>query len=319
MGQGTGLGLSTCYGIVKQSGGHISVYSEPARGTTFKIYLPGDGAAGAGRGAAAGIGRRLPRGTETMLLVEDDPALREMATTLLGRLGYRVLAAANGLEALSLQQQPGIGHIDVLFTDVVMPHMSGTELADARAGTSTAHEGAVHVRLHRARRRAPGVLSERRRPAAEAVHAGRPGENAARRARHGAPIAPLSASRCPGLYWSRMSVSPGPAPLEFGLDTFGDVTLGADGTPLPQAQVLRDVVEEAVLADQVGLDFFGVGEHHRDDFAISAPEVVLAAIAGAHRAHPPRLGRHGAQHRRSGARLPALLDAQRRSRTAAPR
>jgi probable LLM family oxidoreductase len=68
--------------------------------------------------------------------------------------------------------------------------------------------------------------------------------------------------------------------FEFGIDTFGDVTLEASGTPLSQARVLRDVVDEAVLADQVGLDCFGVGEHHRSDFAISAPEVVLAAIAG---------------------------------------
>ncbi|WP_155992998.1 LLM class flavin-dependent oxidoreductase [Nocardioides sp. URHA0020] len=66
----------------------------------------------------------------------------------------------------------------------------------------------------------------------------------------------------------------------FGLDTFGDVALGADGAPLPQPDVVRQVVAEAVLADQVGLDFFGVGEHHRPDFAISAPDVVLAAIAG---------------------------------------
>ena len=68
-------------------------------------------------------------------------------------------------------------------------------------------------------------------------------------------------------------------PLEFGLHTFGDVTRGADGGLLPHAQVLRNVVDEAVLADQLGVDAFGVGEHHRDDFAISAPEVVLAAIA----------------------------------------
>ncbi|HYP87842.1 MAG TPA: LLM class flavin-dependent oxidoreductase [Polyangiaceae bacterium] len=70
------------------------------------------------------------------------------------------------------------------------------------------------------------------------------------------------------------------ATLELGLDTFGDRTRGADGALLPHAQVLRDVVEQAVLAEQVGLAFFGVGEHHRDDFAVSAPEVVLAAIAG---------------------------------------
>ncbi|MCB1006049.1 MAG: LLM class flavin-dependent oxidoreductase [Acidimicrobiales bacterium] len=67
--------------------------------------------------------------------------------------------------------------------------------------------------------------------------------------------------------------------LELGLDTFGDVTVGEDGRPKAAAAVLRDVVEEAVLADRVGVDFFGVGEHHRDDFAVSAPEVVLAAIA----------------------------------------
>lgn len=67
--------------------------------------------------------------------------------------------------------------------------------------------------------------------------------------------------------------------IEFGLDTFGDVTTGADGQPLPQAQVIRNVVDEAVLADQLGIDFIGVGEHHRNDFAVSTPETVLAAIA----------------------------------------
>jgi len=129
VGQGTGLGLSTCYGIIKQSGGHISVYSEPGRGTTFKIYLPQV------ESEMPPPVRRLdspdlPRGTETILLVEDDPALREMAAILLRRLGYTVLTAANGLEALSLKQERGTGHIDLLFTDVVMPHMSGKELAD---------------------------------------------------------------------------------------------------------------------------------------------------------------------------------------------
>jgi probable LLM family oxidoreductase len=70
------------------------------------------------------------------------------------------------------------------------------------------------------------------------------------------------------------------AHLELGLDTFGDVTAGEDGRPLPQARVIRHVVEEATLADELGVDFIGVGEHHRDDFAVSAPDVVLAAIAG---------------------------------------
>src|SRR6201990_2716848 len=68
--------------------------------------------------------------------------------------------------------------------------------------------------------------------------------------------------------------------LELGLDTFGDVTNGADGTPLPHAQIIRNVIEEAVLADSLGIDFIGLGEHHRADFAVSSPEVVLAAIAG---------------------------------------
>src|SRR6201991_581933 len=67
--------------------------------------------------------------------------------------------------------------------------------------------------------------------------------------------------------------------LELGLDTFGDVTSAADGTPLPHAQVIRHVIEEAVLADSLGIDFIGLGEHHRGDFAVSSPEVVLAAIA----------------------------------------
>ncbi|CAN5131228.1 LLM class flavin-dependent oxidoreductase [soil metagenome] len=71
------------------------------------------------------------------------------------------------------------------------------------------------------------------------------------------------------------------ADVEFGLDTFGDVTAGPDGSPLSQAQVIRNVVAEAVLADELGVDFIGVGEHHREDFAVSAPEVVLAGIATA--------------------------------------
>ncbi|HBJ82385.1 MAG TPA: hybrid sensor histidine kinase/response regulator [Verrucomicrobiales bacterium] len=129
VGQGTGLGLSSCYGIIKQSGGHISVYSEPGRGTTFKIYLPQmavQSQASARRPAPAD----LPCGTETILLVEDDPALREMAATLLRRLGYTVWVAANGIDALSLRLERGTGPVDLLFTDLVMPHMSGMELAD---------------------------------------------------------------------------------------------------------------------------------------------------------------------------------------------
>ncbi len=129
VGEGTGLGLSSCYGIIKQSGGHISVYSELNRGTTFKVYLP-QVTVQSQTPLQRPAPPDLPRGTETILLVEDDPALREMATTLLRRLGYTVWAAANGIEAMALKQQPDVGPIDLLFTDVVMPHMSGMELAD---------------------------------------------------------------------------------------------------------------------------------------------------------------------------------------------
>src|SRR5665213_252026 len=69
-------------------------------------------------------------------------------------------------------------------------------------------------------------------------------------------------------------------PLELGLDTFGDITTAADGRPLSHAQVIRNVADEAVLADELGIDFFGLGEHHRADFAVSSPEMVLSAIAG---------------------------------------
>jgi PAS domain S-box-containing protein len=129
VGQGTGLGLATCYGILKQSGGHINVYSELSRGATFKIYMP-QVEATAKISAPRPPAAQLPRGTETILLVEDDPALREMAGTLLTRLGYTVLTASNGVEALSLKHQHGAEHVDLVFTDVVMPHMSGKELSD---------------------------------------------------------------------------------------------------------------------------------------------------------------------------------------------
>jgi PAS domain S-box-containing protein len=129
VGKGPGLGLSTCYGIIKQSGGHISVYSELGRGTTFKIYLPQISTANQSQPPPP-KSSALPGGTETILLVEDDPALCEMAATLLRRLGYNVLTAANGVEALGVKQQSTTGHIDLLFTDVVMPHMSGKELSD---------------------------------------------------------------------------------------------------------------------------------------------------------------------------------------------
>jgi two-component system cell cycle sensor histidine kinase/response regulator CckA len=129
IGNGTGLGLSTGYGIIKQSGGHISVQSEPGRGATFKIYLPK--VEGENKPPPPPLETPdLPGGTETVLLVEDDPALREMAATLLRRLGYTVWSAANGPEALNLAGQHGPGRIDLLFADDLTTRTSGKEFSD---------------------------------------------------------------------------------------------------------------------------------------------------------------------------------------------
>ena len=129
-GRGTGLGLSTVYGIVKQSGGNIWVYSEPGKGTTFKVYLP----VTAERGVASRP-IRVPstvEGSETVLLVEDEDAVRALAQRILESAGYRVLAAANGGEALLTCEQAA-RPIHLMLTDVVMPRMGGRQLADRLA------------------------------------------------------------------------------------------------------------------------------------------------------------------------------------------
>jgi two-component system, cell cycle sensor histidine kinase and response regulator CckA len=128
-GQGTGLGLATCYGIVKQHGGAIWCYSEPGQGTTFKIYLPSVGEAQAAYIPARARGGALPSGQETILLVEDEPAVSALAARVLREQGYTVLEAANGEDALQLTSAHHDRTIDLLLTDVVLPYMSGSALA----------------------------------------------------------------------------------------------------------------------------------------------------------------------------------------------
>ncbi len=126
-GKGTGLGLATVYGIVKQSGGHISVYSQPAHGTTFKIYLPALSPQGQAKEQPDARLVSLPRGTETILLVEDEDGVRSLATTILESLGYKVLAADDPEKAVQISERHA-GPIALLLTDVVMPKMNGPQL-----------------------------------------------------------------------------------------------------------------------------------------------------------------------------------------------
>jgi two-component system cell cycle sensor histidine kinase/response regulator CckA len=128
-GEGIGLGLATSYGIIKQSGGHITLDSQVGRGSVFRIYLP------AVSRPAPEVQRPipaapLPQTSKTILVVEDEPGLREMESFLLRRMNYSVLTADNGRSALRLIEQKGIESIDLIFTDMMMPEMNGKEFAD---------------------------------------------------------------------------------------------------------------------------------------------------------------------------------------------
>jgi len=126
-GRGTGLGLATVYGIVRQNNGCINVYSEPGKGTAFRIYLPRHKAAVAD--ASAETARPIPMGEgETVLVVEDEAAILRLCRIMLEELGYRVLAASTPGEAIRLATESG-GRVDLLITDVIMPEMTGRDLA----------------------------------------------------------------------------------------------------------------------------------------------------------------------------------------------
>ncbi len=126
-GQGTGLGLSTVYGIVKQNKGFVNVYSEPGEGTTFKIYLPKH-KQDKGQQKANHSAEKLKPGNETILIVEDEEAILNLAVRMLKSLGYHVLSASRPSDAMRIAKEYS-GHIDLLLTDVIMPEMNGRDLA----------------------------------------------------------------------------------------------------------------------------------------------------------------------------------------------
>ena len=133
-GKGTGLGLATVYGIVKQSGGYVWIYSEPGHGTTLKLYFPEVSSAAAFKtGEYKIVAKEHARGSETILLVEDEEAVRGLTSRILEKQGYRVIPAQHGREAMDIATKEE-GHIDLVLTDIVMPGMNGRGLVERLAG-----------------------------------------------------------------------------------------------------------------------------------------------------------------------------------------
>ena len=185
-GKGTGLGLATVYGIVKQSGGFITCESQPGEGTTFRVYLPQvDEPVD-----AVGTEAEPPaptRGSETILLVEDDEFLRATAREMLELYGYRIVDARHPGEALLLAERRA-EQLDLLLTDVVMPQMSGPELASRVGDAASPDQDAVHVRVRRRPHLPAGRPAAGRRAPAQAVQRGRAGAEGPRGPRH--PVSP---------------------------------------------------------------------------------------------------------------------------------
>ena len=146
IGKGTGLGLAVVHGVVKQSGGHIEVYSELGRGTAFKVYFPQV------KGALFSDKprfdtRSMPTGSETLLLVEDDDAVRALARHVLKSCGYTLLEASDGREAIRIAEKHD-GPIHLVVSDVVMPHLGGRLMTEKDGGSPSRLKNAVPVGLH---------------------------------------------------------------------------------------------------------------------------------------------------------------------------